>query len=62
MKDYWILINKNNGHSITYDQKSFMKLKINCKQLLSLNRDSIYSIEYWKDNELEETVKMSDYF
>ncbi len=62
MKERWILINKNNGRSITYYLNTFDTFKTNCKALMNLNQDNIYEIEYWTDDTLEETVKISDYF
>ena len=62
MKEKWILINKNNGHSITYYSNTFINLKINCNSLLNLNQDEVYEIEYWNNGDLKETVRMSDYF
>lgn len=62
MKEYWILINKRNGLSTHYYKDSFNRMKSLCKSLINLSQDDVYKIEYWKNGELTETVKMSDYF
>ncbi len=63
MKEKWILINKKTGRYITYNLNTFDTFKTNCKALMNLNQDNIYEIEYWiDDNNLDETVKISDYF
>lgn len=60
VKQIWILTRLNNGNYVVYTDMD--KLSENCKQLLSLNQDDKYRIEYLENGVFIERVKMSDYF
>ncbi len=59
-KQTWILTRIDNGNYILYTDID--KLSDNCEQLLGLNQDDNYKIEYFENGVFIEKVKISDYF
>jgi hypothetical protein len=62
MKDKFIIRNKQTKTAFEYTKKQFDGFEDYCRKIIDKDQCDEYQVEYYWDDTLMETAKISDYF